>query len=356
MRDQIGTSADFHYLTFDRQDVRERAKRSPDLFIESLRSDGEGVTAIDEITKVPDVFDAIKLSVDESRRPGTFIISGSAQFSQKVGIRESLTGRIGLLRLLPLSARELHSMEFAERWGKLNFAPSRIPLAKIQQNIQSGGMPGVCFIRNASERREAVTGWIETTCYRDLLQVKGGRISGDLASEILHCLPSLESTDVTAIGRKLKVDVRRITNHVSALEAIFAIQRIDPHSEGVGKPRFYPVDCGFATALGASSGFATKMWVLNEILSQLENGSGTAKTRLSYYESKRHSHVDFVLTTPKETVGVVVTEEQTVTRYALRTGLAFLKHFPLAKMLYIAPVSESYKEDGVTIVPWNWIC
>jgi len=62
----------------------------------------ESPLAIDKITKAPDLFDGIKSKVDKQRIPGQFIITGFTQFSAKLGIRESLTGRIGIVKMNPL--------------------------------------------------------------------------------------------------------------------------------------------------------------------------------------------------------------------------------------------------------------
>jgi len=61
---------------------------------------------IDEAQKVPKIFDAVKYTVDQDRRPGRFVLTCSTEFSRETMIQESLTGRLSRLRLFPLTISE----------------------------------------------------------------------------------------------------------------------------------------------------------------------------------------------------------------------------------------------------------
>ena len=96
------------YVTFDDKKMRTIAESAPDDFLKAF-PDG---AIIDEAQKVPEIFDAIKLVVDnEKYTPGKFILTGSSQFRLKENISDSLAGRIGLINLLPLSIEELKSAD-----------------------------------------------------------------------------------------------------------------------------------------------------------------------------------------------------------------------------------------------------
>jgi predicted AAA+ superfamily ATPase len=98
------TFPDKRYVTFDDKSVRELAASNPRDFIKAFK---DGVI-IDEAQKVPEIFDALKLVVDsEDYNPGKYILTGSSQFKLKKKIKESLSGRIGIVNLLPLSIAEL---------------------------------------------------------------------------------------------------------------------------------------------------------------------------------------------------------------------------------------------------------
>ena len=92
------------YISFDDINIRELAKSNPNDFINAF-SDG---LIIDEAQKVPEIFDAIKLSIDNNEyEPGKYILTGSSQFKLKNKITESLAGRVGLINLLPFSSPEI---------------------------------------------------------------------------------------------------------------------------------------------------------------------------------------------------------------------------------------------------------
>ena len=95
---------DKKYISFDDKYYRELAKSNPNDFIKAF-PDG---LIIDEAQKVPEIFDAIKLSVDTGKyTPGKYILTGSSQFRLRQNITDSLAGRIGILKLLPFSIQEL---------------------------------------------------------------------------------------------------------------------------------------------------------------------------------------------------------------------------------------------------------
>ncbi len=77
--------ADYHYLTFDDYALLEQAKKDP----QSLWT-GKQKVIIDEAQKVPSIFSAIKLALDESNRARRFIISGSANLYLMEKVTESL--------------------------------------------------------------------------------------------------------------------------------------------------------------------------------------------------------------------------------------------------------------------------
>jgi len=86
------------YLTLDDAAVLSAAAADPAGFIAGL----EGMAVIDEAQKVPELFPAIKLAVDRDRRPGRFLLTGSAHVLLLPRISESLAGRIEILTLWPL--------------------------------------------------------------------------------------------------------------------------------------------------------------------------------------------------------------------------------------------------------------
>ena len=98
------------YRTLDDRAALDAARSDPVAFIRDL--DG---AVIDEIQRAPELLLAIKKKVDEDRRPGRFLLTGSANLATIPTVNESLAGRVETIPLYPLSQGELRRrrrMEF----------------------------------------------------------------------------------------------------------------------------------------------------------------------------------------------------------------------------------------------------
>jgi predicted AAA+ superfamily ATPase len=93
----------FDYVTLDIPSIAEQAEKSPDAFINSY----DEPLIIDEVQYAPSLFRHLKVKIDENKRAGRFILTGSQNFLLMQNIAESLAGRCGLLSMLNLSTREL---------------------------------------------------------------------------------------------------------------------------------------------------------------------------------------------------------------------------------------------------------
>jgi uncharacterized protein len=354
LRDQIAPRIDGYYLSLDRQENRVPAAKAPDHFLASRFPKEAKTLILDEVQKVPDLFDAVKAVVDVDPRPGRFILTGSTEFSRKTGIRESLTGRIGLRRLYPLTVSETYQRKAAFPWVRLENKGGEAKNTEVTFWTERGGMPGICFIREESERDALWQTWVDTTCYRDIQQIRGGRLSGDLAKEILAALARLEHPTASEVAVQLRTDARRIKSHLEALEALFVLQRLDPHPLGVGKPLYQLFDAGLATHLGASPLARLKIWALNECLAQYEY-HGDGRPLIRHYQSSKRSAVDLVIETRTHRRAVVLTDEEVVSAYDSRRLIRFLEKATDLKTegLFLAPVQNPYAiAKGIRVAPW----
>ncbi|MBM3338141.1 MAG: AAA family ATPase, partial [Betaproteobacteria bacterium] len=90
------------YLTLDDELTLLAAREDPVGLVRSLDR-----AVIDEIQRAPQLLLAIKKSVDEDRRPGRFLLTGSANLMSLPAAADSLAGRMETLMLLPLSQSEI---------------------------------------------------------------------------------------------------------------------------------------------------------------------------------------------------------------------------------------------------------
>ncbi|MPM18998.1 hypothetical protein SDC9_65416 [bioreactor metagenome] len=97
------TFPDFRYVSLERPDIRRMAEADANAFLHSYPPP----IIIDEIQRVPQLLSYIQVIVDESGKNGQYLLTGSHQPQLNAGVAQSLAGRTGLLRLLPLSIQEL---------------------------------------------------------------------------------------------------------------------------------------------------------------------------------------------------------------------------------------------------------
>ena len=93
-------------VTMDNGFARELAQNDPELFFQTYKPP----ILIDEIQKAPDLLEHIKIMCDESEERGRFWLTGSQRRKIMERSKETLAGRLGILRLYGLSYREKHGL------------------------------------------------------------------------------------------------------------------------------------------------------------------------------------------------------------------------------------------------------
>src|SRR5579872_5827814 len=93
------------YINLENLDVRIQAQNDPRAFLARYK---EGAI-FDEIQNVPELLSYLQQVVDESPQKGRYVVTGSQNFALNEHISQTLSGRIGMLTLLPLSIDELGS-------------------------------------------------------------------------------------------------------------------------------------------------------------------------------------------------------------------------------------------------------
>jgi predicted AAA+ superfamily ATPase len=267
-----------------------------------------------------------------------------------------------------MTLSELYDRNAVFSWVDLRV--DSLPPSKGQQIetwLESGGMPGICFLRNTQEKALLFETWLDTTCYRDLQQIRGKHLSGDLAKEILTYLARAEKPTAKEAAAHLKVDTRKIKAHLDALEALFVVHRLDPHPLGIGKPQYLVFDAGIAFHLGASHLNRLKIWAVNECFAQFEY-SGNYRPKIYYYESPKHSKIDLMIEVRKPpsskdehseyTQVVLLSDEEVPSTYSVRALESFQKKNPKGIFRYqvLTPSQEIIREKNkYDIVPWIYM-
>ncbi|MGH8259329.1 MAG: ATP-binding protein, partial [Steroidobacteraceae bacterium] len=221
-----------HHVTLDDQDALEDARLSAKNFLAKLSTP----IVIDEAQKAPAIFDAIKLEVDRERVPGSYYLTGSSRFSSRIGIRESLTGRIGLHYLYPMTLAEAHQIDFsATRATPIHIEEPRFLQARALEQLACGGLPTPLFTRSAEERQAYFTSWLETTVVRDTARSHGGRYDPDVTWSILRQMARVLAEGETPTLKHFKQSSRTLRRYLQALEDVFLLQKLSPHDASVAQ-------------------------------------------------------------------------------------------------------------------------
>lgn len=241
------------YYSFDSQDLNLRFIQNP-----SLLRTGALPIGVDEIQKVPSAFDEIKFDIDAKKRPGKYIISGSVRFSSKKQIRESLTGRISLIEVFPLTIAECHEKVASTMIATLlNQTPAHwenslkkkvhFTQEQLDHYLTCGGVPGICFKRDESNRLGQFENHLETLLSRDIHMIYETQITYTKARLVLVELAKNQGLPVNMshLSRIAQISQPTIKKLLLALEGIFLIR---PHGN-----TYYLEDVGLAHYLNPNA-------------------------------------------------------------------------------------------------------
>ncbi len=192
----VGNAAGFGYISFDDDVMRASAQADPVGFVADLADR----TVLDEVQRVPELFTALKAAVDRDRRPGRFILTGSANVLLVPRLADSLAGRMEILRLHPLAQAELTGRQpnfLNLLFGNGFKVGQQVRLGKeLAERIAAGGYPAP-LARPLPRRRAA---W-----YRDYIETLVQRDVRDLARiSALDVLPRLLTLAAGQTARRVR--------------------------------------------------------------------------------------------------------------------------------------------------------
>ena len=354
------------YITLDDITQYDAAKRDPVGFVRGLT---QNRTIIDEVQRVPDLFLAIKQSVDENRIPGKFLLTGSSNALMLPNLADSLAGRIEIINLLPLSTCEIKGVPstFIDKVLKGQVPKSseiRIR-EKLINKILSGGFPEP-FSRKTQERRIAwYQQYIKSIIQKDLKDI--GKIEHiDVMPKLVKLLAEQvgQLTNYTEIGNKLGISQQTVSHYVSLLEQLYIFERLPAWHKNESKrlvktPKIHIVDSGLLCALKRLTeekifenfsiyGYLLENYVVNEI-KRLASWNDKL-IGFSYYRDKDKVKVDLILESyTGGLIGIEVKASSTVTSKDFQ-GLRKFKNitgdkFIMGIILYDGDHSTQHEEQ-----------
>lgn len=242
---EMANNQEFLYLDMERQADRAKLSQDAAYFLAQFKNQ---CVIIDEIQFMPELFNELRGIVDNDRRPGRFIILGSASPDLIRGSSETLAGRIGYLELSPFNLNEVEDLK--KLWVR-------------------GGFPDSYLAPSDKASKLWRRNFIQTYIQRDL-GLLGLNTDIKLMERFWQLLASTQGALLNAqqFGRAIDVDRKTITHYINFLEGAFIIRILQPWYKNLKKrlvksPKVYIRDTGILHSLLGLDSYES---ILNHII------------------------------------------------------------------------------------------
>ena len=338
---------EYRYITFDDMRVRAHFENDPYGFMEQYNDH----VIFDEVQKAPEIFDYIKLVVDQHRDVyGRFILTGFSQFTLVKKITESLAGRIGILSMLP-------------------FRYTEMPESLREESIYRGSYPEV-VVKKYKYSEEWYSSYINTYLEKDVRALVNigdlkdfRRLIELLAANTSHVL------NMSQFASDIGVTVQTVKRWISVLEASYIIFLLPSYHKNYGKrivksPKIYFYDTGLVSYIvgieslklfenGPMSGAIFENYMIAEINKKLLLQG--PRSKIYYFRNSDKEEIDLIvdLKTHSDLIEIKYTKSfkpkmtYTVEKYLQNEDLGYLlyrgENFPYKKNIKVINYSDYLK-------------
>ncbi|HEX7183271.1 MAG TPA: ATP-binding protein [Thermoanaerobaculia bacterium] len=297
------------YVSLEDLDERAFADEDPRGFLARF-PDG---AVLDEVQRTPGLFSYLQTRVDQDRRNGLFILTGSQQFDLLSSITQTLAGRVALVPLLPFTLRELQDA-------------GRAP-ETLEELLFLGLYPPVY------DRQLDPTIWygnyVRTYVERDVRQMINVRDLSAFQRFIRMCAARTgQLLNLSGLAIDCGITHNTARAWFSVLEASFIVHLLQPHHRNFNKrlvktPKLYFYDPGLAAwLLGVQNpeqlathpqrGALFETWVVSELLKARFNRA--LGSNLYFWQDRSGHEVDVVIEQGGTLVPVEIKSGQTVVK------------------------------------------
>lgn len=296
------------YVTLDDLDVRDAVRRDPGALL-----DGTGRLTVDEVQREPDLLASVKRAIDRDRKPGRFLLTGSANLLLMRRVSESLAGRASYLTLWPMTRRELRGDGRAGLWDELLAAPDEDwpdVLAAGRESpmdwrafARHGGFPTPALeLGNARSRAVWFDGYVRTYLERDLQDIASVSGLPDFRRLMkAACLRVGQLANQTELGRDVSLPQATVHRWLNLLETSYMLVRLPAFAVNRTKrliktPKLYWGDTGLAMHLAEwqePGGAVLENLILNDLVAWRD--ARLDRAELTYWRTASGEEVDLVV-------------------------------------------------------------
>jgi len=308
----------------------------------------------DEAQRWPDLFSHLQGMVDADRRPGRFILTGSQQFGLLAGVTQSLAGRVGMTRLLPLAATEIPAV--GDRQISLDAA------------MLKGGYPALHT--QPLLPADWFASYIATYVERDVRQVLNIQSLPTFQRFLRLCAGRTgQLLNISALASEAGITASTAKSWLAVLESSDLIHLLPPYFRNFGKrlvkmPKLYFLDTGLACwllgirsedvlALHPLRGTLFENWVVSEFIKARYNQGQPSD--LYFWRDNNGLEADLIFEQDNRLQMVEIKSGQTITSDTIRAGQRATR---MAEDEALTPWliyggDERHERSGVKVFGWR---
>lgn len=338
------------YVSLENPDTLEFSKTDPRGFLSQFKTGA----ILDEIQRAPHLFSYLQQVLDETKKKGLFILTGSNNFLLHENITQTLSGRIAYLQLLPLSLHELKK--------------SKKNKPAYGWHILNGGYPEV--ISKKINPGDWYAGYINTYVERDVRQLKNISNLSQFTKLLKLCAGRTgQILNLTSLSNDCGIDQKTVAAWLSVLQSSYIIYLLKPYHANFNKqivktPKLYFCDTGVACSLlgidsanqittHAAKGALFENMIVSELLKERFN-AGIADN-LYYWRDKTGNEVDIVFDKAGKLTAMELKAGETISMDFFKgiNYFAALNTKSIKKILVYGGKEEQKRSNGIIVKPWN---
>jgi len=314
----------------------------------------EGGAIFDEAQRWPALFSHLQVRVDEDRTPGRFVLTGSQQFGLLSGIGQSLAGRVGVTRLMPMALAELPAVQD----GSLS----------LDELMLQGSFPAVHAHDIASA--DWFASYVATYVERDVRQVLNVQHLSTFQRFLRLCAARTgQLLNLSALAGETGISQPTARAWMAVLEASDLVFLLPPYHRNFGKrlvkrPKLYLTDVGLACwllgirttellSLHPMRGALFETLIVTEVLKGRYNRGQPAD--LYFWRDNNGLEADLMFEVDGAVQTVEIKSGQTVTSDYIRAGKrsARMAGSEARQPWLIYGGDERYERSGVQVIGWR---
>jgi predicted AAA+ superfamily ATPase len=241
-------------IDLDNLATRHAVEADPAIFARS-----EPPVFIDEYQHVPAILDAIKAELNQDLRPGRFVLTGSTRYSSLPMAAQSLTGRLHVVTLWPMSQGEIEGVEesFVELLlsnpeALVEFGAATTSREEYAGRLLRGGFPLAVLRGSESHRSRWFDDYVELVIERDVVELSRIRQREKMPALVAQLAnQTAQVLNVAQLAEGAGIEAPTAENYVRLLEAAFLVHRLPAwgttlRARATSKPKVHMVDSGVA--------------------------------------------------------------------------------------------------------------